>query len=206
MMTEAHGPASELLTTGQVARLCGFSPSAVLKWIRAGKLPTYSTPGGQYRVPRRELCRFLKRYRMHVPPELTSLARHRIVIFAGDGLVHESLARMLKGSALDCEIERVEDGILGCMRIPELRPHLILFDLTMRKPDGADLCRAVKACKALSNTKILVIVEEPDSVRVNRVLMAGADGWIAKPVTFEALMAKVTMLLGTGPRAGALTA
>lgn len=43
---------SELLTTGEVARLCGVTPDAVLKWIKRGRLPATRTPGGHYRVTR----------------------------------------------------------------------------------------------------------------------------------------------------------
>jgi excisionase family DNA binding protein len=44
-----------LLTTGDVARLCGVTPDAVLKWIKKGKLPATRTAGGHYRVSR-EAC------------------------------------------------------------------------------------------------------------------------------------------------------
>jgi excisionase family DNA binding protein len=45
-------PTLDLLSTGEVARLCGVSRDAVLKWIKRGKLPATQTPGGHYRVPR----------------------------------------------------------------------------------------------------------------------------------------------------------
>lgn len=44
-----------LLSTGDVARLCGVTPDAVLKWIKKGKLPASRTPGGHYRISR-ESC------------------------------------------------------------------------------------------------------------------------------------------------------
>jgi len=190
---------ARLLTTGQVARFCGSSPSAVLKWIRAGKLPTYSTPGGQYRVTTEELCSFLKRYRMRVPPELTALARHRVLILTNDDLARESLERMLGAIGLDCEIESAEDGLIGCMRIPELKPHLVLLDLSLRKPDGADLCRAMKAHKAGARAKILLLAADSNPLQVKRLLMAGADGWLMKPVDFDAFAGKVGELLGARP-------
>jgi len=40
----------KLLTTGQAAELCSVTPDAVLKWIKAGKLPASRTAGGHYRV------------------------------------------------------------------------------------------------------------------------------------------------------------
>jgi excisionase family DNA binding protein len=41
---------SELLTTGQAAKLCSVTPDTVLKWIRAGRLPARRTAGGHHRI------------------------------------------------------------------------------------------------------------------------------------------------------------
>ncbi len=43
---------SALLRTGEVARICGVTPDAVLKWIKKGRLPATQTPGGHYRISR----------------------------------------------------------------------------------------------------------------------------------------------------------
>jgi len=42
----------EFLSTGEVARLCGVTRDAVVKWIKSGKLSATQTPGGHYRVAR----------------------------------------------------------------------------------------------------------------------------------------------------------
>ncbi|MGC8760591.1 MAG: excisionase family DNA-binding protein [Bryobacteraceae bacterium] len=44
-------PTSDLLTTGQAARLLGLTSGAVLKQIHAGRLPAIRTPGGHFRIP-----------------------------------------------------------------------------------------------------------------------------------------------------------
>ncbi len=49
----------EFLTTGQAANLCSVTPDAVLKWIKAGKLPAYRTPGGHNRIRRSELREYI---------------------------------------------------------------------------------------------------------------------------------------------------
>ena len=48
-----------LLSTGDVAKLFGVTPDAVLKWIKKGKLPATRTAGGHYRVSR-EACGALR--------------------------------------------------------------------------------------------------------------------------------------------------
>jgi two-component system, OmpR family, response regulator RpaA len=54
-----------VLTTGQVARVCGVAPRTVSKWVDAGRLKGYLVPGSQdRRVPRVELARFLRDHGM----------------------------------------------------------------------------------------------------------------------------------------------
>jgi len=43
---------SDLLTTGQVAKLCGVTSDAVLKWIKRGRFPAIRTTGGHFRIAR----------------------------------------------------------------------------------------------------------------------------------------------------------
>ena len=50
---------SDYLTTGQAAAACAVTPDAVLKWIRAARLPATRTPGGHYRIHRRALMDFM---------------------------------------------------------------------------------------------------------------------------------------------------
>ncbi|MGD2152984.1 MAG: excisionase family DNA-binding protein [Gemmatimonadales bacterium] len=49
-----------LLTTGEVARLFGVTPDAVLKWVKKGRLPATRTAGGHYRISR-DACAALGR-------------------------------------------------------------------------------------------------------------------------------------------------
>jgi excisionase family DNA binding protein len=53
---------SDLLTTGQAARLCAVTPDTVLKWIKKGKLAASRTAGGHYRVALPDLHPFLAEF------------------------------------------------------------------------------------------------------------------------------------------------
>ena len=47
------------LSTGTVADYCGVDRATVLRWIKAGKLVAYVTPGGHHRVLAETLSGFL---------------------------------------------------------------------------------------------------------------------------------------------------
>ena len=46
---------SELLTTGQAAKVCRVTPDTILKWIKRGRLEGVRTAGGHYRIQRQDL-------------------------------------------------------------------------------------------------------------------------------------------------------
>ena len=186
-------------TTGEVARFCGFSPSAVLHWIRTGKLRAFSSPGRQHRIDPRELERFLREHEMEVPAELAERTRSRILIVDDEPAVSRMLAQMLQRSGLACQTETAAGGLGACALVPQFRPDLIVLDLLMPELDGAELCRAVRSCAEFKGTKFLVVTGAPDHPRLKDALDAGADGWMAKPVEYAGFIARVRGILGLLP-------
>jgi excisionase family DNA binding protein len=59
----------EFLTTGEAAALCSVTPDAVLKWVKAGKIPAHRTPGGHCRIHHSDLTTLLKRRADILPGE-----------------------------------------------------------------------------------------------------------------------------------------
>jgi excisionase family DNA binding protein len=60
---------SDLLTTGQAAKLCAVTPDTVLKWIKKGRLKASRTAGGHYRVALPDLRPFLAGFGQGEEPE-----------------------------------------------------------------------------------------------------------------------------------------
>ncbi|MHC4779474.1 MAG: MerR family transcriptional regulator [Planctomycetota bacterium] len=57
-------------TSGQVARLCAVSKTTVIRWIDAGRLEAFTTPGGHRRVPATALMAFMKKFRIPMPGDM----------------------------------------------------------------------------------------------------------------------------------------
>ena len=54
-------PDKEVLTTGEVARICNVASRTVSKWFDQGRLRGYRIPGSKdRRIPRSELVRFMR--------------------------------------------------------------------------------------------------------------------------------------------------
>jgi CheY-like chemotaxis protein len=67
-------------------------------------------------------------------------------------------------------------------------PGLILLDLNMPRKDGREVLRELKADPALRSIPVVVLTTSEDEKDILRSYDLGANSFITKPVTFEALV------------------
>lgn len=48
----------EYISVGSIAKQCGVSNTTVLRWIYAGQMPAFRTPGGHFRISIDEFTSF----------------------------------------------------------------------------------------------------------------------------------------------------
>jgi len=72
-------------------------------------------------------------------------------------------------------------------------PDLLLLDIWMSRLDGREICRYLKDNPSTKNIPIIIISASKD-VEASAV-MAGADGFIAKPFEMDDLLTKVKNVL-----------
>ncbi len=90
------------------------------------------------------------------------------------------------------------DGDAGIALGLKHRPDVILCDLLMPKANGFQVCRALRT--RLQRTKILVISGRDYGVDRESAIKAGADDYLVKPVTWEALNAAIGRILPDAAR------
>jgi PAS domain S-box-containing protein len=75
-------------------------------------------------------------------------------------------------------------------------PDLILLDVVLPDINGIDVCKRIKADPELSDTYILLLsgIETSSEVQANG-LEAGADGYVARPVSGKELIARVQAMI-----------
>jgi two-component system cell cycle response regulator DivK len=85
------------------------------------------------------------------------------------------------------------DGGEALAVLREFAPRLILMDIQLPGMDGLALTRKLKADSATSDTLIVGLTAYAMKGDEERVLAAGCDGYVAKPIdtrTFPALVAR----------------
>ena len=78
-----------------------------------------------------------------------------------------------------------------------LRPELILVDWNMPEMTGIEFVLAARKAPFESNAKMVMVTTETEVSQVVRALDVGADEYVMKPFTKEAIFEKL-QLLGLG--------
>ena len=73
------------------------------------------------------------------------------------------------------------DGVAGLTAVRELRPRVLVLDLTLPSMSGDDVCRAIRSDPELRDTFVLVMTALEDREARRRVRDAGADCYMCKP-------------------------
>lgn len=187
----------KFLTTGDIASYCEVTSAAVLKWIDSGKLPVFTTPGGHYRVLRSDFRTFLLRHGMFVDEGFFGKGRNKKRILIVDD--EPSVVTFIESALIlehKYELATAADGFEAGQLVATFQPDLIILDIMLPGMDGFEVCRRVKEDEATSHVKILAITGFATEENVQKIMHAGADDYMAKPLKLQELQKKVEELLG----------
>jgi two-component system response regulator NreC len=119
--------------------------------------------------------------------------KSRIVIAEDYTILREGLKSLLSSSANFEIIGEAEDGREAIRCVEQLKPDLILMDLSMPRMNGLEAIREIK--RRFSKTAILVLTVHKTEEYILATLKAGADGYVLKDATQAELMMAVKNVL-----------
>jgi two-component system response regulator NreC len=123
--------------------------------------------------------------------------KRRIVLVEDHTVVREGL-RMLLASHPDLEVVgEAGDGREAVECVENLRPALVLMDLSMPGKDGMEAIREIK--RRFPETRILALTVHDSEEYVLVALKAGADGYILKKATHAELVMAIRSVLAGEP-------
>jgi excisionase family DNA binding protein len=169
----------DVLTTGEVAKICNVAPRTVSKWFDSGALHGYRIPGSKdRRIPLNQLIRFMKQHGMPLNGLMTGCTRVMIVDDEPD--IVEVLEKILEDEA-KYEVEVARGGFAAGVIAEKFRPHVILMDMHLSDIDGSEVARQVKKNPDLQLTKVIAMSGKMTDPESKGVLANGFDGFLRKP-------------------------
>src|SRR5438045_13721 len=154
-MSSSTTKVKDVLTTGEVAKICSVAPRTVSKWFDSGALHGYRIPGSKdRRIPLNQLIRFMKHHGMPLNGLMTGSTRVLIVDDEQD--IVEVLEKILEDEA-KYEVEVCKGGFEAGLAAEKFRPHVILLDMHLATIDAREVCKQVKANPDLQLTKVIAM-------------------------------------------------
>src|SRR5487761_2216347 len=100
-------------------------------------------------------------------------------------------------------VEEAADGQEALTRIAETQPDLVLLDWMLPALSGLEVCRQIRRRPATRDLPVIMVTARTEDQDAVRGLNTGADDYITKPFSTEALIARMRALLR---RAGSVPA
>jgi len=180
-------------TMSQAAKVCIVDRSTMHRWVNAGKIKSYSTPGGHKRILPQDLKIWLEKNGLPFHIDELNNDKRKILIADDDISIQKYLKKILSGILI--ELEFASDGFEAGKKLVQFHPDLIILDLFMPGMDGFEVCRRVKEDKATSKTKILIMSGHGKKGNVEKALSLGADDFLEKPSSKKKILNCVEKLL-----------
>jgi CheY-like chemotaxis protein len=125
------------------------------------------------------------------------------LLIVDDNATNLKLVRvLLEDAGYQVRVALDADEALATLR--EFRPRLILMDIQLPGMDGLSLTRMLKASPSLRDIVILGLTAYAMKGDEERILAAGCDGYIAKPLDTRTLAGVVASYLNGARRGGAV--
>ncbi|WP_304525863.1 response regulator transcription factor [Halomonas sp. I5-271120] len=93
------------------------------------------------------------------------------------------------------EVVTAEDGESALTRVAEAPPDLVLLDISLPGISGFDVLEQLRANPTLTRLPIIMLTAHGREVEREKGLALGADDYITKPFSTQALVDKVKTLL-----------
>ena len=169
----------DVLTTGEVAKICNVAPRTVSKWFDSGALRGYRIPGSKdRRIPVNQLIRFMKQHGMPLNGLMTGCTR--ILIVDDEQDIVEVLEKILEDEA-KYEVEVAKGGFAAGVIAEKFRPHVILLDMHLSDIDGREVAKQVKNNPDLQLTKVIAMSGKLTEQEAGALMSNGFDGFLRKP-------------------------
>lgn len=189
----------DIFTTFDISRMLRVNPTTVQNWARNKTLPSYATPGGHRRVRREDLLAFIRKFNFPLPSELAG-EKNRVLIVDGEPATLDDLrSGIIRQAEAEWEVFTSRNGMEALLLFGEVKPDLVILDVSLPDLDGCELCRLFK--ERSPEIRIISISSQNEETIIQKTLAMGADRCMTKPLQMATMVQSMQRLVsGKGAR------
>ena len=182
----------DVLTTGDVARICNVAPRTVSKWFDTGKLRGYRIPGSKdRRIPLDQLVRFMRAH--DIPLNGLESGSTRVLIVESDANVGRLLAEALSRDA-GFETLTARHAFEAGHAAANSKPRVILMDVAISGMSGRETLLAIKNLPEMNGTRFVAISNSSDAGTREGFMQEGFDAVMPRPIDVPTVVRTIESL------------
>jgi excisionase family DNA binding protein len=169
----------DVLTTGEVAKICNVASRTVSKWFDSGQLKGYRIPGSKdRRIPVSGLIKFMKSH--GIPMDGLMTGNTRVLIVDSDEEVVSTLKTILsEETSYDV---RTANGVFAAgIECERYRPHVMLLDIHVAEDEARRICKELRQHDDLQIVKVIAMTGKLTDGQVAQLRHQGFDSALKKP-------------------------
>ncbi len=152
----------DILTTGEVARICKVAPRTVSKWFDSGQLNGYRIPGSKdRRIPLAELLLFMDKH--GIPRDALEPDKQRALIVTKGGSNNANLEKTLTDN--NFEVQSVDSAFAAGVFAERLKPQIIFWEVEAGSQNLERIPTNIKRIANLYKAKVVALTngwQEPE--------------------------------------------
>jgi excisionase family DNA binding protein len=188
----------EVLTTGDVARICHVAPRTVSKWFDSGQLRGYRIPGSRdRRIPVDHLRAFMRTHGIPLG-DLENNACRVLLVRAG---VEPDLLEQLQAQD-NLTIRQAANEFVAGLEARQFHPHVVVLDATGLGDQAESLCRSIRDEPELKLAGLVAVCGDADPNRMQRLSSQGFNSVLGKPYSAQDLLRAIEQARTRGSGGG----
>ena len=179
----------DVLTTGEVEKICNVASRSVSKWFDSGQLRGYRIPGSKdRRIPVSNLIKFMKSH--GIPMDGLMSGSTRVLIVDSDEEVINTLTQILSEQT-NYEVRSAINAFESGVECERFRPHVMLLDVHVTNNEGRDVCQVLRASDDLQVTKVIAMSSKLTDGQVAQLRHQGFDSALRKPFSVRQVIESI---------------
>ncbi len=188
---------AQFYTTKQISELCGVHITTAIRWINAGELRAFRTPGGRRRVAGEDLREFLRKLKLPLPDALKE-GKLSVLVIDEDGAQLKTAQRALKATD-GFEVATTTSALEALLTIGNEQPQVVVLDLGLTAVDAWELLTVVKKTPITSHIAVVAVTNKPTTDVEARAHEIGAAACLGKASAFGKLRQVIEEASGRRP-------
>ncbi len=169
----------DVLTTGEVAKVCNVAPRTVSKWFDSGQLKGYRIPGSKdRRIPMTSLLQFMKDH--GIPMDGVMAGNTRVLVVDDESEITTVLKKLLIEQT-NYEVKTASNGFEAGLECERFKPHVMLLDIHLAEGDATHVAKLVRENDDFAMTRIVAMSGKLTDGQSAVLRGEGFDGFLKKP-------------------------